>query len=98
MSWKEWQLEELQNAITDLRWLMIEAADVVSDRQIHYNIADFMRRYHGVKVSGEWVSKVYYKGTDALQGAGWITVQSFIDAMEDERIHEYSQRNLIREF
>ena len=98
MSWKEWQLEELQNAITDLRWLMVEATDIVSDRQVHYNIADFMRRYHGVKVSSEWISKVYYRGTDALVGASWLTVQSFIEAMEDERIATFSLREVKREF
>ena len=85
-TWKKEKLDTLSKAVANLYELNLATSETMSHRKVSRVLAQMMKDDHDTKVSEEWVSKVYYRGVDGLVGASWVTVNSFIEVMNDPRL------------
>ena len=85
--WKEQQFAALDNAVAKFYSIMTESKrKALTDKQVHINLVSFMKENYDVSVSTGWFAKIYYEGTLTIDKAAWITVQAFINMMQNPRI------------
>ena len=91
--WKDGQLTALENAVAEyFRIMNASKREARTDKDVQYNIVEFMKNNHNVKISVGWLANVLYQGAQAIQGSSWLTVQAFISAMHDPRITDHALR------
>ena len=89
--WRNTQLNALEKAVAEyFRIMNASKREALTDKHVQHNIVDFLKANHGVTVSVGWLAKIYYDGAQAIEKGSWLTVQAFIDAMNDPRITDHA--------
>ncbi len=91
--WKDEQITALEKAVAEyFRIMNASKREARTDKDVQRNIVEFIKDNHDVTVSVGWLATIFYQGAQAIQGASWITVQSFIATMHDPRITDHALR------